>query len=421
MRNINEVLEYEQIDIEEKWNDSDNREKKMHSVHAYPAKFPAFIAAKAFDYARDEGVEINKVADVFCGCGTVALEAKLHNLDFWGCDINPVATLIAKTKSAKYKVETLEKYYTLLMDAINNFHPDVNLYEIANERLKYWFTESSYLTLLRIKHGINTVMPRGKYQNAFMCIFSSILKASSKWLTKSIKPQVDPNKREIDILAAFTQQYNKFLKAVEETQCEEYSKIIIESKNFLTAKKVPKVDLVITSPPYVTSYEYADLHQLSSLWLGFVDDYRDLRKGSIGSVYNSEDFLFDTRELNSVGQEIVNQLLKNRKMSAKVKAVARYYVDIQHAIKKCENILNDSGMVFFIVGDTEYKGVKIENSKHLVECLVENGFKDIKVAKRRISKKLLTPYRDSIGRFSTDKTQRIVYHEEFIISGRRFR
>ena len=29
----------------------------------------------------------------------------------------------------------------------------------------------------------------------------------------------------------------------------------------------PIVDMIITSPPYVTSYEYADLHQLSSLWL----------------------------------------------------------------------------------------------------------------------------------------------------------
>lgn len=35
-----------------------------------------------------------------------------------------------------------------------------------------------------------------------------------------------------------------------------------------------KVDLLVTSPPYVTSYEYADLHQLSLIWLRFGDDYR---------------------------------------------------------------------------------------------------------------------------------------------------
>lgn len=69
--------------------------------------------------------------------------------------------------------------------------------------------------------------------------------------------------------------------------------------------------MLITSPPYVTSYEYADLHQLSSLWLGYADDYRDLRKGSIGSVYNVEDYQIKVDDLNEVGKSIVNQLLNN--------------------------------------------------------------------------------------------------------------
>ena len=91
---------------------------------------------------------------------------------------------------------------------------------------------------------------------------------------------------------------------------------------------------------------------------------------------------------------------------------------MQNVVKKCSEMLNSGGMVFFVVGDTEYKGVKIMNSEHLIEALKENGFSDIKVAKRRISKKLLTPYRDATGKFSSDKTQRAIYHEELIISGR---
>ena len=95
------------IPLEDKWNFGDKAELLMHKIHAYPAKFPAFIATKAFDYAEQEGVDVHSVADVFCGCGTVALEAKLHSKVFWGVDINPVATLIAKTKSALYDVAVL--------------------------------------------------------------------------------------------------------------------------------------------------------------------------------------------------------------------------------------------------------------------------------------------------------------------------
>ncbi len=82
-------------------------------------------------------------------------------------------------------------------------------------------------------------------------------------------------------------------------------------------------------------------------------------------------------------------------------------------------MLNNNGMAFFVVGDTEYKGVKIENSKHLEQDLIDNGFTNIRMGKRKISNKLLTPYRDNSGKFTSDKTQRAVYHEEFIISGRK--
>lgn len=419
MINVNSILEYSDIDIDEEWNDSSTKEKSMHSVHAYPAKFPAFIAAKAFDFAKEEGVCLGRVADIFCGCGTVALEARLHDLDFWGCDINPVATLIAKAKSNSYNIKIMQKHYIRIIDIIGKIEGKICDYEQANERLRYWFTKNSFEILFKIKYAIDAEIKSGKYREAFLCIFSSILKASSRWLTKSIKPQIDPDKEEIDVLEIFMQQYNKFIKAIEDVKCEKEPIIDIKCNNFLSAKNVPSVDLVITSPPYVTSYEYADLHQLSSLWLGYVKDYRELRKGTIGSVYNSDTFSFDIKELNSVGQDIVNQLFSGKKMTAKVKSVARYYVDIQHAITRCYDMLNNKGMAFFVVGDTEYKGVKIENSKHLVQALIDNGFVDVRMGKRKISNKLLTPYRDNNGKFTSDKTQRTVYHEEFIISGRK--
>ena len=209
----------------------------------------------------------------------------------------------------------------------------------------------------------------------------------------------------------------------------------------MTCKDLPKVDLVITSPPYVTSYEYADLHQLSSLWLNYTDDYRKLRKGSIGSIYYSNEADIDVAKLNNTAKEIVaykytqsainksiatnkeivDLLMKSDCPKSKVKSVARYYLDMQDAVKRSSLMLNNDGMIFFVIGDTEYKGVKILNSKHLVETLYEEGFTDIKIGKRTISKGICVPFRDSNGKFSKDKSQKQIYHEEFIISGRYHR
>ena len=408
------------IAIEDEWNFSEDTELLMHTIHAYPAKFPAFIATKAFDYAEQEGVNVKTVADIFCGCGTVALEAKLHSKEFWGCDINPVATLIAKTKSAAYNIDIVTSYYERIKATYEATEVNKTIYAEANERLKYWFTENSFIDLLRLKQSIEVVVPEGEYQDAFLCLFSSILKASSKWLTKSIKPQVDPNKTEVVVWDVFKQHFDKFSKAIIQINSRIFkpANIKIENENFLDFEDFPKADLIISSPPYVTSYEYADLHQLSSLWLGFTDDYRELRRGSIGSVYNVDDFQINVDLLNKVGKKIVLKLTKNVDSYSKVRSVARYYLDMQNVVKRCSEMLNVGGMAFFVVGDTEYKGVKILNSEHLIEALKENGFSDIKVAKRKISKKMLTPYRDNTGKFSSDKTQRAIYHEELIISGR---
>lgn len=407
------------VAVENAWNFGDEAELTMHTIHAYPAKFPAFIAKKAFDYAESEGVNVRKVADVFCGCGTVALEAKTHKKDFWGCDINPVATLIARAKSATYDECVVKELFERIYSSYHNLRIHKDAYQKANERLKYWFTENSYIELLRLQTAIENNIDDEKYLEAFQCLFSSILKAASRWLTKSIKPQVDPNKGEINIWEAFVLQYNKFIRAIEQLHMPNNGQQVeIVTRNFLEANDLPMVDLIITSPPYVTSYEYADLHQLSSLWLRYTEDYRTLRCGTIGSSYNSNADIISFEQLNTTGKRIVSELVETKNAKAHVRSVARYYVDIQNAIVKCSGMLNNGGMAFFVVGDTEYKGTRIKNSEHLVESLLDSGFSDIKAAKRLISKKILTPYRDEFGRFTSDKSKRTVYHEEYVISGR---
>jgi hypothetical protein len=87
--------------------------------------------------------------------------------------------------------------------------------------------------------------------------------------------------------------------------------------------------------------------------------------------------------------------------------------------KKAYEILNYNGLALFVIGNTEYKSIKIENAKHLVESMIDAKFKNIEIIRRKISKKILTPYRDNKGKFTTDKNSRQVYSEEFIIIGRK--
>ena len=51
--------------------------------------------------------------------------------------------------------------------------------------------------------------------------------------------------------------------------------------------------------------------------------------------------------------------------------------------------------------------------------MLSSGFKNGEITKRKISSKILTPYRDKKGKFTTDKNSRKVYAEEFIVIGRK--
>ena len=413
------TLNFDTIDIKEEWNMPAEREHRMHSIHAYPAKFPAFITTKAIQKAEEKNISVDIVADIFCGCGTVAFETVKNGKSFWGCDINPVATLIAKTKSLSYNDGLLGDYYDNIISCYNesSINEDDEIYK--NERVRYWFDDEHINDLLKLKTAIYEKVDNEIYRNFFLCAFSNILKPCSRWLTKSIKPQIDPNKQPKNVLASFNAQIRMMRNANLDEITKKQGCAEINCTNFLDVNiETPFVDLVVTSPPYVTSYEYADLHQLSTLWLGYTDDFRTLREGTIGSLYHAENFDENIKILNETALDIVYKMYSTDKR--KTRSVAQYYIDMQGSIHKVYKMLKPNGACLFVIGNTEYKGVKIDNAKHLTECLLKEGFVDVEVDRRKISNKILTPYRDANGKFASVKgSSRKIYSEEFVIFARK--
>lgn len=399
------------------WDFGKSREPSIHRIHAYPAKFPAFITSKAVQRARRSGLHVRTVADIFCGCGTTAYESRKLGLEFWGCDINPVAVLIARVKSNAYDTKRLGTLFRKIVGQFKKTNSESVSLEDLPPRLRYWYHDSDAQELKTLLSAIRANTTEGKYRDFFLCAFSNILKAVSKWLTKSIKPQIDPLKQRVSVLRSFEEQVNLMIKAIEDNPIDAHPVRTIRRDNVLTAN-IPKsfADIVVTSPPYVTSYEYADLHQLSSLWLGYAADYRDLREGAIGSVHRFEEVPENTN-LNAIGNGIVSNLTKVG--SSKAKATARYFSDMRTIASRCRTILRPGGMVFFVIGDTEYKGVKVSNSAYLRSCLREEGFVGIKMEKRKITGKNLSPYRTDDGKFSSNPHDKKIYAEEFVLTGRK--
>lgn len=402
----------------DEWREGKSVEAKIHRIHPYPAKFPAFLVAAAFDYARAEGVNVSKVADVFCGCGTVGYEAAVRNFDFWGCDINPVATMIARVKALRLDPNCFGRHVDAIIDRSSTMSSTVAISEDAVRRLAPWYSEIQFNDLARLANAIQLEGATNDYQMALECAFSAIVKPASLWKTRSTKPARDPKRNPPLVLHAFQRQCKLMSEAWSQVQPDRGGLSEIIQGNITVVNGPPQpVDMIVTSPPYVTSYEYADLHQLSALWLGFADDHRTMRAGIIGTGHRRADLGRSLKDMNRVAARIVFSLFdKNRALA---EAVATYFLDMQIVATRCHDFLRPGGIAVFVIGNTKLHGVSIDNANHLVESLLNVGFQKIRVVKRSIINKANTPYRTADGKLSGSPDAMNVYGDEYILMAHR--
>ncbi|MCD6413810.1 MAG: hypothetical protein J7L54_06675 [Elusimicrobia bacterium] len=410
------------LEIDVSWSFAECTRKETsyitHSYHRYPAKFIPQLARRLIEEYTEVG-EI--VVDPFMGCGTTIIESLMAERIGIGVDINPVAYLISKAKSTPIEPKKLEREFTLLTFDIktNNI---TNIENIENERIDYWFPDREKKRKLSIILSRINQIEDENIRTFFLCGFSNILKNCSIWLMKSNKPTRDFKKEIPEPFLIFKRQIEMMLRKNREF----YQQIPITVLENITdyvklkcgdARNLPvknnTVGLIVTSPPYVTSYEYADLHQLTILWFQYSHSLSEFRKKFIGTAHHREEHL----EIGSeIGRECVKDLeLKDKKKS---REVAMYFGEMRQCFIEMFRKLKKYGKACIVIGDTSFKGVNVPNAEVFVEQMLNIGFDIYKIIKREIPSKILPQIRDSkTGRFTSSKNHNkiLAYPHEYII------
>lgn len=391
-------------------------ETRLHRIHAYPAKFPALIARKAFDYAEASGVRVRSVADPFCGSGTVGLEATARGASFWGCDINPVAAMIARVKNVPMDVAAFKRRAEGVLGRFGKASARAPVGASAKAQLARWYEPDQFDDLSRLRNAVLAEFDGTEASLAIECAFSAIAKPTSQWKARSAKPALDAWKQAAPVLAAFTRQCALMATAWSDAPSGDGSAEIVQGCATSVRPNGP-VDMIVTSPPYATSYEYSDLHQLSALWLGLVDDHREMRTGSIGTVSRRSDLTLAARDLNQVGLQVVFSMFDRDRALAE--ALATYFLDMQRIAVRCHELLRPGGLAVFVMGDTRLKGVRVDNANHLIDSLLDAGFANVRVTRRTIANKPNTSYRSADGRLASSPTGQAIYSEEYVLMAHR--
>jgi DNA modification methylase len=420
-------IQLSSIPIDYSWSFSDKTIKDTsyitHGYYTYPAKFIPQLAERLIKENSNEG---DIVIDPFMGSGTTVVEAIVHRRVSIGTDINEIAYLLAKVKTTPIANSLLaDEFYNLEKDLSKRLNGEFNLYiqnalknTPQNERIDYWFLPQQKEKLSVILDRIIEI-DNLDVKDFFLITFAQILKSCSIWLQKSVKPTRDLKKKIYDPVELFLIQSKKMIRKHYEFGRILNSQIKANIDKFRNiqcsdSRNVPcdteQATLIVTSPPYVTSYEYADLHQLPSLWFGYLDELSKFRKKFIGSAYKNRENV--NLKSNLADNIVLN--LKNKKQNE----VKNYFADMLETFEEIKRVLKKGGRACIVIGNTEFQGVKILNAEVFKEQFENIGFKTHDVIKREIPSKMLPSTRDpETGKFGkiTDNNIKMAYPVEYIL------
>ncbi|HDM36311.1 MAG TPA: hypothetical protein ENG09_03530 [Candidatus Syntrophoarchaeum butanivorans] len=405
--------------------------KWTHSYHRYPAKFiPQLVERLMDEYVRFKDAHIN---DPFFGCGTTIVTAISRGFKASGTDINRIAYLITRVKSTPiepaYLDQKIRKFLSKVKCLENNqrtlfYMGDVEplIPEKHIARIDYWFTEENKIELGKILRVIYEEEDE-TIRDFFLCAFSHILKNCSIWLRGSTKPTRDLGKKPVKPYDALRRHLKKMQKGNNDFYAIVPPKVRENIDDYLNIKTgdarsqpVPddSVDLIVTSSPYVTSYEYADLHQLSTIWLNLADDLTEYKREFIGTSHKR----YENKSLRSkIAMDIVNKVAeRSQKMAKEIEA---FFIDMEEVFDESYRILKDGGRCCYVIGDTRLKGVEILNAEAFAESLQYSGFRLERIIKREIPSKILPQKRDEkTGRFASNAiADAEAYPVEYVVIG----
>lgn len=358
-----------------------------HGIHPYKGKFyPQLVRPLLNILSVPDG---GTVFDPFCGSGTVALEAILNGYSAFGCDVNPIATEIAKAKTGILSVPTyeFEKHVSLFIRDLNAYAErdySAAFSEEAVEEIESWFPQKVINKMGFILDRIKNI-PDEKIKCFLRVILSSIIRDISQQDPSDLR--IRRRKEAINdapVMELYLQnlktQYDRMISfhEIRNAAPEKIRSANIwlgNSKNTDELREhLPPggVDIVITSPPYATALPYIDTNRLNLLVLNGLNaskrvpveaemtGTREIRK----STRQQYEELIRAGDYGSITSQIARDLIhkiyvenetsdvgfRKKNMAA---LLYMYFNDMSKVFSSLDAAVKHGGHICIVIGDTK--------------------------------------------------------------------
>jgi site-specific DNA-methyltransferase (cytosine-N4-specific) len=328
-----------------------------------------------------------------CGTGTSLVEANLKGINAIGTDLNPLARLIAKTKTAKINLQVLDLYLKDFNDYSFNLIFDLHRVSVVIPEIKnidFWFDKTVQEKLAIIKTFIDKIEDEN-VSNFFKIAFSETVRESSftrnsefKLFRMTAEQMQKFNPDVFGLMQSKLARNHKGLKAFLEQKQNATSKVYdFNTSNEILHIEEESIDIVVTSPPYGdsrTTVAYGQFSRLANEWLD-VENANQVDNDLMGGRKQKQVGSFDSQSLNDSLEKITKTDEK------RAKEVSSFYCDYQKSIENVAKTIKKGGYACYVVGNRKVKGEVLPTDEITKDFFENQGFTHIETIIRNIPNK----------------------------------
>lgn len=376
----------------------------IHRWFAYPAGYSyRLIDEKICDYKLGNA---SLIMDPFVGTGTTSVVAKLKGVNSIGLEAHPFVHWVANVKlfwdyDLNELMQSIEEVVTKAVSDNVSIDPDVPLL------VEKCFTADNLQKLLRLRKAINSVTCGSSVRDFLKLALTSTLRIASSAGTGW--PYIAPSKYQAklvnrDAIKEFQKQsllmYEDVIWVRELNNHASKHKIVLGDARSLS-KYVPQgeVDLLITSPPYLNNYDYADRTRLETYFWGMYHNWREISEhvrsklmmaATTQVVRSRLDGILELPKVAEHCPDVYQQLLSAVDQLGKLRLqkpgkksydamVAGYFEDFVDVLTEAHLVLKPGHDFVLVLGDSAPYGVYIPTDLYIGRLATAIGFSSFHV------------------------------------------
>jgi hypothetical protein len=331
------------------WDFANARPSPLSKLHPYPAKFIPEIPRRLIEtYPPADGTLL---LDPFCGSGTTLTEAQLLGLVSVGVDLNPIAVLMSRIKTAPLPSDA----GAALSEVVEIALADTSFSVPEIPRLDHWFRPDVQVAISSLSSAI--IARGGEARDLLRLALSSIIVRVSNQESDTRYAAVEKAVGREDVFKHFLRAGQRIIEALRLRPMPLAQVEVIESDILAVGPDVfaRPVGLVVTSPPYPNAYEYWLYHKYRMWWLGF--DPLAVKAREIGARAH-----FFKGSNSHTADDFVHQ--------------------ISGVMALLDAVMIKGGHACFVVGRSRIQGKFVDNAAIITKAGADHGFAEVIRAER---------------------------------------